>query len=186
MSISRPLTEMLNEAIDSYESGRKQVRGIETQEILKRKGFVVAYISEGFLLSKDDTDDTIPVYILIFNVNEFAKLCAHSHQVVKCSICGITTVSKGTMIVTIAILGWSIIEFDRLIKSMTPYVEKSDYADKQHQIDSQRAKVAIDKANDTIKELRQELKAFRTLRKKEKKKDAIQPPPYIDERPPDF
>jgi len=186
MSVSRPLTEMLNEAIDSYESGRKQVRGIETREILKRKGFVVAYISEGFLLSKDGTDDTIPVYILIFNVNEYAKLCAHSHQVVKCSMCGITTESKGTMIVTIAILGWSIIEFVCLIKSMTPYVEKSDYVDKQHQIDLQRAKVAIDKANDTIKELRQELKAFRALRKKEKKKDAIQPPPYIDERPPDF
>jgi len=185
MEATKAVKELLNEAVDKYEAGCNPIHGSEMRGRFKRKGFDVVYISESFFVSKA-YDVVLPICVLVFDVNEYAKLCTHCHSLVKLAVCGISTDARGSMVIAIAVIGSSILEFDDTLRSMCAYIDQlSDSANKQ-QIESQRTKVALDRANDTIKELRQELRAFRSIKKKEKKMNVIPPPEYKDERPPDF
>jgi hypothetical protein len=175
MDVKEAIRKSMDIAIACYTSKCKLDHDPDTRNALKQKGFTIMHVTHSTIKFFEDRED-VRVRVLVLHMNEYAKLYTHCPLAMECAVCTTTYVIRDVPLIVIAIVGPCITAFDTLVRSMSPYINK----------DLKRMTDALDVANDTIKQLRLDLKAFRSMKRKEKKKNAIPPPAYIDERPPDF
>ncbi len=110
------------------------------------------------------------VIVIITPFSEYAKLITHSNQVLACIQMPVIISTKGTHIAALVLKdAYTIADFIQAIDKMKPWVDK----------DAKSVNSQLLLANDTIKELRSELKTFRVQAKKKKKFEQQPPPAYI-------
>ena len=174
-SVRNSVSQFINDTIERYRDNSNIAIDSALYLMFKRKGINCSYVFEGMMNPIPECG--IKLRAIILTLDEYTKMCTSCPTIVSYTRCSITTLVHSIPMITYVLIGKSYIAlFDKLIKSMNPYINK----------DINRLTSALATANDTISQLRIELKTFRSAKKKERKKLAKPPPEYIDERPPDF
>ena len=107
---------------------------------------------------------------------EYAKLITHCTLLYNDVTSVVTALIRGQLMSAITLICDDIEDFDKTITSMDVYTNK----------ETERFMKQLQTADDTIKALCLELKAFRRSEKKQNKKDRIPPPAYTDACPPEI
>jgi len=174
-SVRNSVTQFISDTIERYRDSSNIAIDSAIYLMFKRKGIDCSYVFEGRIDPIPGCD--IKLRAIILTLDEYTKMCNSSPTIVSYTRCSTITLVNSIPMITYVLIGKSYIAlFDKLIKSMNPYINK----------DVHRLTSSLAIANDTISQLRIELKTFRSAKKKERKKLAKPPPEYIDERPPDF
>jgi hypothetical protein len=175
MDIVSTIKKLMASAVICYHSKCKD-HDSGLYALFEQKGFVLGHVVHKTLTRVDDPTVKLDTRVLVMTISEFAKLHSHCPRVL--SYITLTSMPPVHVnpVVAIMLLGQDMVDFDYFIESSMSYVHK----------DTKRLTDTLNTANDTIKQLRLELKGFRSMKKKERKRNAIPPPAYIDEHPPGF
>ena len=120
------------------------------------------------------------VFVLIMRLDEFGKLSEHCPEFISIVRLSVTKTYKQRKIMSAVVI--KVKHLKKLIdlfRSMEPY---------SHEIEK-KMQTKLKTADNTIKQLRLDLKEFRSMRRninKKMKKNLEKPPEYEDERPPGF
>ena len=173
--IKKNVLQLTKDAIERFSVNSTIAIDSTLNNMFEQKGFKLSYILDKSMILIPG--HAIKLRAIVLTVDEYAKLCNNQPLIVRYTSCSVVNIVHSIPVIAYVLIGKDYIaEFDKLIKSMNPYTNK----------DVKRLTRELAIANETISQLRLELKTFRSAKKNERKKLAKPPPEYIDDRPPDF
>lgn len=175
-------------------------RHVEWYELFKQKGFELLHTStNGIRLTvpdkyKSDTDDDdsdssesdydleskictgpLEIQTYVFKTSEFGRLMSHCNTLHNSIEVSDNKIARKCMITAVLTVGKCIDTFHKLIKSMNVYKDN----------ECVKLTKLLLTSEDTIRQLRLELKSFRSTQKRQRKKLELPPPVYIEPAHPD-
>jgi hypothetical protein len=165
---------MSDMALDCYaKKCSKKHHFSDMHDKFKIKGFVIDHISNNTIMRNKKE---VAAQVIVMTTTEFAKLLTHCTPLYNTMECIYTIPVRRQAMTAVTLVDGGIKKFEKLITLMDVYINK----------ETEQFVKQIQTADNTIKELRLELKAFRQTEKKQRKKDRIPPPAYIDAYPPEI
>ncbi len=176
MDLYELVTKLQDNALDCYRVNCKIHVDEKINDMFRQKGYILGHVTSNTIRPQSNTESNKEIHVraYVLLINEFAKLCSQCTSTIECLT--FTTIAniRGVHVIAFTVIGKQIAIFDKAIRDSTVYINK----------EVTRMTSLLDTANDTIKQLRLELKEFRSKAKKDRKRNSIPPPVYLDERPP--